>query len=487
MKLGEELLKPMEKSELYKGAYIDDLADRMKPVMLHKQGKYAEAEVEYLKLLSQNFDDVQVLAMLGTLYLQTGKVVLAAQFLIRAVTLDNQFFDVWNNLGNCFKAFNKDKDAEVCWKAALEIKGRPEKNYADIYNNLGTLYVNAGCPEKGMPFMEEAIKINPEHPDANWNHALMLLEQGKYKEGFEKYHWGFKTKARVHRDYGKLIPYWNGEKDRTVVVWGEQGIGDEIMFASMLPELCRDSKQVIFECHPRLIKIFQDSFKFDNLVIYPTRKDAWIEWTVNHPDIDYRLAIADLGKFYRKSIDDFPKHEGYLKGNSERMNFYKKKLGKLGNRLNVGISWTGGYVKTRKDYRSIPLEKWKTILDLDCNFISLQYTKDAYETLADIEDKTGVRIYHWPSAVQNNDYAETAALVGALDLVITINTTVHHLAGAMGKPCWTLTPVAKAWRYYSPDKITNVWYPSVRQFEQDKLFEWDEVINNAVQKLKELL
>ena len=455
-----------------------------KAIMFHKQGRLNEAETHYLEALTENFDDMDALYLLGTVKMQNGQYGLAANLLKQALMLKSDHFEAWNNLGNCFKLVNKEIDAKECFKKGLSIEGKSTADYADIYNNLGALYINAGCPEEGMSYLDKAIEFEKNHTDANWNRALLCLEQGMYEEGFKGYEWGFKTKNRMYKEYGREIPYWDGSPNRTIVVWGEQGIGDEILFASMIPDLLKISKKVVFDCHPRLVGIFKESFP--DVTVYGTRKDTYMSWPSKHPDIDARVAIGDLGRYFRKDLNSFPQHEGYLNSSPERIAHYRKKLAKLGNRIKIGISWTGGYTKTRKDYRSIPLELWESLFRLNADFISLQYTPEAYNTIADVEDKFDARIHHWPSAVQNHDYGETAALVAALDLIITVNTSIHHLAGALGQPCWTLTPKGKAWRYWSPDGVSNPWYPSVTQIEQSKIGEWGDVLEKVIRNLNDL-
>ena len=450
---------------------------------LHRQGRLEKAEEKYLLALNENFDDWQALLFLGTLYLQRNVIPLAAECLMRSIDVNKESFESWNNLGNCFKTVNREPDAKACWDKCLSIVGKGNEDYADVYNNISTLFINSGTPKEAEEYAKKALELCPGHYDANWNLGLAWLEQGMFKEGFSQYHWGFKTKNRMMRDLGDQVKYWNGERNKIVSVWGEQGIGDEILFSSMIPELQKISKEVIFECHPRLIKIFRESFP--GVILYGTRKDQVIGWNKDHKNIEYKTIIGDLARHFRSDIKDFPTKPSYLKATPDRIEFYQQKLSKLGNRKKIGISWTGGYTKTRKDYRSIPLEQWEPILRNDCDFISLQYTPEAYATVADIEDRYDLKIHHWPSAVHNDDYNETAALVSALDLVITVNTSAHHLAGALGKKCWTLTPVGKAWRYWSPDGHSNPWYPSVHQYQQEEQGNWKPVIEQVANDLKE--
>lgn len=454
-----------------------------KAIALHKQNKLDAAEKLYHQVLAEDFDCADALYLLGTIYVQRNMVGLASNLFKQCLLTKKDHFEAWNNLGNCYKAANKETDAEACFKTALEIKARPEGSYADIYNNLATLHINSGAPAEGVPFVDKALELDPNHPDAKWNKALLHLEQGEYGAGFDLYPAGFETKNRLNRSYGGSHPLWDGKKTGTLVVWGEQGIGDELMFASMLPEALKLADKVIFDCHPRLADIFKASFP--EATVYGTRKDAFIEWPYT-AKIDAKIAIGDLGRFFRRNAADFS-GAPYLKADPKRVEHYRKKLAKLGNRPKVGISWTGGYLKTRKDFRTVPLELWAPVLEQDVDIISLQYTPEGYKTVAEVEDRFDCRIYHWPSAVQAENYMETAALVEALDLIITVNTSIHHLAGGLGKPCWTLTPKGKAWRYWSADDKNVPWYGSVSLYEQEKQGEWGQVMDRVTKDLKGFL
>jgi tetratricopeptide (TPR) repeat protein len=451
-----------------------------KAAMFQRQGRVNKCEEQCIIALSEDFDDPSVIHMLGTIYYQTGRVGLAANMFMRSLEKKDTF-ECWNNLGNCYKVLNKDIMAGKCFREALAIKDRHDKDYADANNNLGTLHINTGEPEKGEPFIKECLRLEPEHPDGHWNNALIKLEQGKYNEGFADYHYGFKTGNRMYRTYGREIPEWKGEKGKHVIVWGEQGLGDELMFASILPDVIRDSASVVLECHPNLVSIFKESFP--GISVYGTRKDQYIDWVHNHPEINARIAIGELGKIYRNDIKDFP-GTSYLK--APYADKYKSRLDAISSKLKVGIIWKGGSVKTRQDFRSIPLEKWQDILSLDADFINLQYTPDVYEAIAKAENTCDARIHQIieGAGCEVVDYGETASLVDSLDLVIAINTSIHHLAGGLGKECWTLTPRPKAWRYYSPDNKTVPWYGSCTIYQQEKEMQWDDILSQVKNDLE---
>ena len=274
-----------------------------------------------------------------------------------------------------------------------------------------------------------------------------------------------------------------------VVVYGEQGIGDEIMFASCLPDLLRDCKSVVFDCHKKLHSLFATSFP--DIDIYPTREDELITWPTL-PDgtpryqFDARVAIGSIPAFYRPNLESFP-GTPYIKPDVAKEAEWAVRLSKLSDRPKIGISWIGGHKRTRIEVRSTPLETYLPILQQNADFISLQYTP-CEDELAAFEKKHGIKIHHFPEAVYSPSYADTAALVANLDLVITVCTSVVHLAGAMGVPTYVLTPSRPAWRYRL-DLEHMPWYGrSVTLFRQSpSTTDWTPAIAEVSEALQTLI
>ena len=405
----------------------------------HTEGNFIEAEKIYDQLLTQNHDNAGLLATMGTMYLQTKRYGLAISFLHRAAEKSPQS-DIWCNLGIAYKyTGQQDKSRKFLTKAI-------EKNpSADALANYSALFVNNATPDKAIELSKKALKIDNNCAIAHWNMAMAMLEAGQWDTAWDEHEWGLKSKMRVDRKIADA-PYWDGTPGKTVVVYGEQGIGDEIMFASMLPELMK-TNTVIFECHQRLKTLFEQSFP--GLICYGTREDKEITWPNDH-EIDYRVSIGSLGKFYRRSRDSFPGNP-YLVSDSIPK----------GNKFRVGISWTGGLKPGRIAVRSVPLSWWKSILNNDCEFVSLQYT-DCKDDLSDME-KLGYNIKQYEE-IMAHDYSETAKVVKSCDLVISVCTSVIHLAGALGVPCWVMVPNRPAWRYGVTGGMP--WYKSVRLYRQ---------------------
>jgi tetratricopeptide (TPR) repeat protein len=198
-------------------------------------------------------------------------------------------------IGLCYRYEEKKREAETFFKQALTLA--PE--HSDIHANLGCMYVNDGRPEGGVRWLKKAIELDPEHPEAKFNLGLLQLEMGQWREGFENYDKGSKRKDGLGRTYthpdGRQLKLWAGEAGKRIVVYGEQGIGDEIMFASCVPDLQAMSELVVLDCHPRLATLFKRSFGVD---CYGTRKDEWLNWVLPYK-FNSRTPIGSLPRYLR--------------------------------------------------------------------------------------------------------------------------------------------------------------------------------------------
>lgn len=474
-----------------------------------RAGDHKKAERIYMELLNGDFDNPVILAAYGMCLAAQEKNGLAFSLLNRSLQFLHDIPDGFKRVGVAPKAsmpltmeeFTTTKKSEILNAIGTCHKHENHTDIArqffteaqsliplnpDIQNNLATLYINEGDPAKALPHLNLALGMNPAHPQAKWNKSLVLLEMGEYKEGWELYDAGFEAIVRSERNYAPTpLPAWDGTPGKKLVVYGEQGIGDEIMFASMLPDLLAVCPNVVFDCHKKLHSLFHESFPA--IDIYPTREDPAITWPQRYT-FDARVALGSLGRFFRPSIESFPGqpfiHENPIKGSE-----WAKKLADLLplKRPKIGISWIGGYKRTRIEVRSLALEQLLPILKQDADFISLQYTPCSDE-IAAFERKHGITIHHFPEAVHTDNYADTAALVANLDLVITVCTSVVHLAGSMGVPTWVLTPSRPAWRYQIMGD-TMPWYGNTITLFRQKpnTVEWPPVVEEVSSALNDLL
>lgn len=344
------------------------------------------------------------------------------------------------------------------------------------WNNLASAYCNEGNPWPGIEAAKRAIALDPSFQKARWNMGLMKLEAGDFETGWDDYRDGLTEGERMLRFYGKLptdpptmlesraelrnYMKQHGKKPR-LAIWGEQGIGDEIMFSTVLREVAEEA-EVVFECHPRLISIFELSYP-EVAEFHPTRKDDRITWPKDVPPIDYKCSMGELGRLWRRSRESFVQGP-FLKADEALTQRYRATLDELAtlrgqpNALRVGFAYTGGTIHTMRWYRSInPMILAPILTHQDIMPVSLQY-EDEGPTVAAFHQKHGKPYLAFPAVTQHYDYMHTAALVAALDVVITVCQSVAHLSAAMGKRTYVLTPDKPAWRYGIGPGEDWYWY-----------------------------
>lgn len=406
--------------------------------------------------------------------------------------------DPWLNIAGSYKIEHNDAEAEEAYYkglAALDaIPDEAAKNErrASLFHGLSSLYINRGAPETVLHWADKALAAKPDDRFAMWNKGLALLEMGRWGEGFDLYdHAGFlegqgKPRDRKLREYGGKLQRWTGEKGQGVVCYGEQGVGDEIMFFSILPDLIRDCTEVVVECDKRILNLMRHSFP--TVAFYATSDiDAPYDWLADHPNITHYVPCGSLGMYYRRTDADFPKTP-YFTAEPHLVEKWARILDGC-PRPRIAFSWAGGLKKTRMDKRSLQLPDLRPILAQDATFFSLQYHPWAADHCARFGTELGKPIFHYGDSVGGPEmpgYSNTAAFLSHMDLCITVNTSLVHLAGALGVPTLCLTPTFRAWRYAGKSG-PSPWYGSVQQINQDKEGEWGPVIDKAAAHVRDLI
>ncbi len=442
-------------------------------VLAVRQGHHGEAIAAYDRAIAADAGYAEAYNARGAARLEAGDLEAAVSDFRRAIELKPDLAAAHSNLG-CVLITQVDQFEEGA--AHIETAWGLAPHNRDVQVNWAMLLQLRGHLPESLALWDRLVedKTNVDH--AKLNRALVRLKQGEFALGWADY----ESRKRVGKEHAPRkfpFPEWNGGPlaDRTVLVYAEQGLGDQIMFASCVPDLARVAKHCVVECAPKLKALFTRSFSAATVV--SAREPKALQQI---PAIDFHVALGSLPMHFRNSVEQFPAHHGYLRADPERVAAWRGRLDALPGALKVGISWRGGMKSTRRSVRSLPLEDWGPVLRAkDVDFVSLQYTecRDDLERLA---RESGIRVHHWQEAI--DDYDETAALVSALDLVVSVQTAVVHLAGALGRPVWVMLPAVPEWRYLEIDGRMP-WYPSMRQFRQIELGSWAPLTQQIAREL----
>jgi len=375
------------------------------------------------------------------------------------------------------REFGQFEDGERFLRLALE----PDPLWPVALSNLGWILLEKGDHAQGLKLLDAALARDPGDHETRLVRSYMNLKRGEFESGWRDY------EARHHSRFAMPrqsdFPQWDGTPldGKTLLVRGEQGFGDQIMFASCLHEAIARAGRCIIECDPRLVALFRRSFP-TAIVEASAPPAGHAAWTRQGLSVDCQIPMGSLPRLFRNRWEDFPRHAGYLHAAPERVAHWRVRLDALGPGAKIGLSWRGGVAVTRRHLRSLALQEFLPLLRLPAKFVSLQYG-DCASDLNALSREHGVILPHWQDAL--DDYDETAALVCALDLVISVCTAVIHLAGALGKPVWILVPAVAEWRYLDRGEVMP-WYPSARLFRQTTSGPWQEVLRQVAEQTSSL-
>jgi tetratricopeptide (TPR) repeat protein len=372
------------------------------------------------------------------------------------------------NLLGLILARERGELAEGEQLVARALQGVP--GWTAAQSNLGWILAEQGRNDEALRLFDALLARDPDDAQTRLMRACALLKQGEFRRGWRDYAVRHQAHAQaVHTRAGEAVdaategseaPWLESPadaRDRRVRVLAEQGLGDQIMFASCLPDLAAAGAQCTVECDARLKSLFERSFpglSFTSELAAPGAFAAG--------EHDLRVWAGTLPAFFRNDWSDFPPHAGYLRADQAAVSAWRTRLAQLGSRPKIGLSWRGGMVTTRRQLRSLALSDLVRALG-DCGeFVSLQYG-DCSDELREHARSGLPAVHHWAEELQ--DYDNTAALVTALDGVVSVCTAVAHLSGALGRPLWVLTPTVPEWRYLAQGDRWP-WYPSARLMRQ---------------------
>jgi tetratricopeptide (TPR) repeat protein len=476
----------------------------------------------YQDIIEKNQNNVEVLQGLGEYYLLSKDYIKSEKYFKKSLNIEEQV-DVYIKYYRLLHELNRFEEAEKIFLKGENLTNSKLHFYLQIAKikmdrrlyiesialceKALTAYPDSIAPIDGLlsnyieledfekvSFYNEIILAKiPDHETAHFSKAIACFAQKKIEEGWIHYEKRLKVKEQYHLKKDELFSeskFWQGEdlKDKTVFVWSEQGIGDEIMFASCYHDIINKAKMVIIECNKRLYSLFARSFpkaffisQFFEMV-EEEKKRVLINIEPFRP-IDYAVASGSLPLHFRKKIEHFPgNRQSYLTPNpflvKEWLNRYKK----FNDNFKIGICWRSGLLTAQRQKYFLKIEDFLPIFLLPhITFINLQYD-DCEKEIQSIEQNHPVRLERWPDVNLKDDFENVAAMMVNLDLIITSETAVGELGAALGVEVWRLTGGSDWTRLGQKERP---WYPTMRSFVRVGEEKWAPLIDQIVEMLKE--
>lgn len=392
---------------------------------------------------------------------------------------------LWN-LGDLYRLDEQFAEAVACFRALLDMN----RTYPDLHHRLAVALHGMREDESALAHFERALEGSSSNPAlTRWEQSQALLTLGRFEAGWRAYDRRFEA-GGLTGVYCHDFPYprWRGEPlaGKTLLVHGEQGLGDEIMFASIVPELIAEAGQVILACQPPLARLFDQSMPA--LAVRAQSLGGAPAQVAPLEPIDYQLPIGSLPAIRRNSEDAFGRGDAYLRAEAGKAAYFRDKLSTLApaetGKRRVGLMWGANpalgvdWGMRRARQKSIgpePLAPLAALRDRVV-FVSL-HNKDLAGEAARLPGLDIIDVHR-----DLNDMADTAALVESLDLVISVDTSVAHLAGALGKPVWVLLMARCDWRWMRDTEVSP-WYDSARLFRQPAQGDWTAVVDEVMASL----
>ena len=383
----------------------------------------------------------------------------------KAIALKPDFAAAYNNRGTALMLLNRPAEALASYDKAIALKPA----YAEAHSNRGTVLKDLMHPAEAMASFDKAIALNPDYAAAHWNQSLCLLLMGHFEQGWRQYEWRKKLNEPMGvRSYPK--PVWLGEENiagKPLFIYWEQGFGDTIQFCRCAKLLeARGAKVIMSVQQPlcRLLKQISPTIRVLNPDEEPT-------------DFDYHCPLLSLPLALGTTLETIPAEQQYLKTDEELRSVWTARLPPK-TKPRIGVVWSGSTTHKNDHCRSMELQQFLPIFSPDAEWICLQ--KEIREKDLAIVRQSG-RIAFFGDDLR--DFSDTAALLDLMDLIITIDTSVAHLAGAMGKPVWILLPHNPDWRWLL-DRNDSPWYPSARLFRQQQIGNWATVTDQVKNELR---
>ena len=432
--------------------------------ILKTRGRFEEASEVYRRALEIKPDSAEAQTNLGTVLGAQGRLDEAIAAHNRALELRPDYAGALSNLSIALRERGQLEEAIAACRRAIELS----PNLAEAHNNLGNVLKELGQFEEATAAYRRALAINPALGEAQFNYAYLLLLRGDFEKGWPLYEARCHEPGYVRREFGQ--PLWTGGSvsGRRILVHAEQGFGDAIQFVRYAALIAKGGGEVVVECAPALVELFRTATGVSEVVAPGDPLPAF----------DLHIAMLSQPLAFQTRSESIPREVPYLFADERRGETWRARLGHDSSRLRVGLAWMGNPKSHFLRQRHITLPELLPLLGVEgIDFYSLQVGPGSGQIR---QTESAAAIIDHSALIQ--DFADTAALMKQLDLIISVDTAVAHLAGALARPVWTLLPFVPDWRWRLETEETP-WYPTMRLFRQSSPGDWNSVIRRVAGEL----
>jgi tetratricopeptide (TPR) repeat protein len=434
-------------------------------VALHKQSQIDEALAAYQCAIQINPDHAEVFNNMGNALKDQGNLDAAVAAYQRSIGIQPDYPSAHSNMGVTLHELGKFNEAIAAYTRAIQ----SNIYYAEAYNNMGITLQDQGMLDEAIAAYTRALAIKPDQADIYYGLGQTHLMKFNFAAGFELCEWRWKTSQNIGEALVSSKPKWHGQKGKVLFLWSEQGIGDEIMFSSVIPDLSICCSTLIVRCDERLIPIFKRSFSQN--VYFVSKSEL-----VPESDYDFQIAIGSALGYLRTGLESFKNSSmPYLKCHMRKSDSLRNSILNLGFNRIIGISWSTKSSKRSAQYRNVSLEQLAiSAFQTDTALINLQYG-DVSQQISQLQENLGISVIQISEIDNRNDIDGLGALIAACDQVVSVDNATVHLAGALGVDTKVLLPFNPDWRW-GIKKSTSYWYNSLKLFHQNLPGEWDDVL-----------
>ncbi|MBF0379966.1 MAG: tetratricopeptide repeat protein [Magnetococcales bacterium] len=477
--------------------------------IFQEQQKLDQAVANYQRAISIKPDYVEALSNLGFIMTELGQFDEAANFINKAISLNPKFAVAHNNLGYLMEEQARLDEATTSYQRAIDIQpdyieaisnlasvfeeqGKLAEsvlllqrvlainpNYAIAHNSLGSIANKKGRLNEAVDYYKRAVLLDDKYASAYNNLGLVQLLLGDYKNGWRNFSWRWELdQYDVDRYSFHKEKLWQGEPlaGKRILVWGEQGVGENLLFASVVKDLIKIGDDIVLECNERLLKLFLRSFPSITVIPHPEK----LEIEKHDLEYDYIVPFGNICQWLRPDINSFSPTPYHLIADENLKQVFRKRYLKESNNLLVGLSWMSK--STGYKNKSMTLMDLLPLLEIEgITFVNLQYGDTSEERRLFFE-KTKINIIDDPEVDQMGEMDSFAAQVAAMDVVVTISNTTTHMAGALGVPTLVMLGVLPIW-YWMLDKKDCVWYSSLTLYRQQEIGVWQDVVVEVTKEI----